>query len=121
MPSMAELEKIITHYWRCNAEEATLLEAQLRQLPIVQAVSREDGNIVAAYPNEVYFENEKLLQFFDKETSVLWLPLETLYSDLIAVLGKKKVSSILAKIYSIGRHFRGSRKERVDAAKNARS
>ena len=38
LPSLEDLEKIITHYWQCNAEEAKALENQLNSLPILQAV-----------------------------------------------------------------------------------
>ncbi len=98
MPSMAELEKIITHYWQCNAEEAVQLEKQLSQLPILQVVSIEDGSIIAACPNQVYFENKLLTRFFDSSTNILWLPLEVLYADLINVLGQKKVVTFFEKL-----------------------
>jgi len=97
-PSLEELEKIITHYWQCNAEEAKALENQLSGLPILQAVSSEDGSIIPACPKEVYFENELLSQFFEGNEDVLWLPLESLYEELIQTLGKKKVVGFLEKM-----------------------
>lgn len=90
LPSLEELEKIITHYWQCNAEEAKALEQQLSTLPILQAVSNEDGSIIAACPNQVYVENELLTEFFAGNEEILWLPIETLYEDLIVAVGQKK-------------------------------
>ena len=98
LPSLEDLEKIITHYWQCNAEEAKALENQLNSLPILQAVINEEGSIVAACPNQVYFEKELLSQFFDGNETILWLPVETLYEDLIKVLGKHKVIGFFEKI-----------------------
>ena len=98
IPSLEELEKIITHYWQCNAEEAKILEDQLTKLPILQAVSNEDGSIIAACPNQVYFENELLSEFFDGNETVLWLPVETLYEELIKELGQKKVVRFFEKL-----------------------
>ncbi|MEM1123932.1 MAG: hypothetical protein AAGJ18_26070, partial [Bacteroidota bacterium] len=98
LPTTDELEKIITHYWQCNAEEASVLEKQLSQLPILQAVASEDGSIVAACPNTVYFENELLSQFFAGNDSILWLPLDTLYEELIQKLGQKKVVRFFEKM-----------------------
>jgi len=98
LPSLEELEKIITHYWQCNAEEAKSLENQLNGLPILQAVSNEDGSIIAACPNQVYFENDLLSEFFQGAEAILWLPVETLYSDLMTTLGKKKVVGFFEKM-----------------------
>ena len=95
LPSLGELEKIITHYWQCNAEEAKALESQLSTLPILQAVSNEDGSIMAACPNQVYFENDLLREFFHGTEEILWLPVEPLYEDLITALGEKKLMNDL--------------------------
>ncbi|MFK7982581.1 MAG: DEAD/DEAH box helicase [Saprospiraceae bacterium] len=98
LPSLVELEKIITHYWQCNAEEAKALETQLSTLPILQAVSNEDGSIIPACPNQVYFENELLHEFFQGAEEILWLPVESLYEDLLTALGKKKVIGFFEKM-----------------------
>lgn len=98
LPPVEELEKIIRHFWQCNVEEAEQLIEQLATLPILQAVSNEDGSIVAATPKQAYFEDDLLTTFFEGQENIFWLPLESIYADLGKTFDKNKVLRFFEKV-----------------------
>ncbi|MEM8523754.1 MAG: AAA domain-containing protein [Bacteroidota bacterium] len=86
------LEKIITHYFQCNAEEAELLGERLKNLPILLVIEGESGAIKTAKPQDVYWLNDFLQEWFEHKTDVLWLGLDALYPNLAKQFSKARLA-----------------------------
>ncbi|NJN77781.1 MAG: hypothetical protein HC803_05155 [Saprospiraceae bacterium] len=83
IPKVEDLEKLFLHYQQCNAEEGETFCKEISELPILQAINAADGEIVAAIPHEIYLLNQDLETFFEGNETVIWLPLEDLYGEIL--------------------------------------
>ncbi|MEM6697157.1 MAG: AAA domain-containing protein, partial [Bacteroidota bacterium] len=86
------LEKIITHYFQCNAEEAEILSERLKNLPILLAIEGSSGAIKSAKAQDVYWLNEFLQEWFEYQADVLWLDLDTLYPNLVKQFSEARLA-----------------------------
>ncbi|MEM8528302.1 MAG: AAA domain-containing protein [Bacteroidota bacterium] len=85
------LEKIVTHYFQCTAEEAELLSERLKNLPILLAIQAESGEIKSATPQAVYLLNDFLQIWFEYEKELLWLDLNSLYPTLLTQFSEARL------------------------------
>lgn len=98
IPKVEDIEKLFLHYEQCSVAEAESFLKEISILPILQATKANDGKIVGAIPSEVYLMNENLERFFEGNQTILWLPLSTLYVDVLERVNNKRFEQFLIKI-----------------------
>lgn len=98
IPQIEDLEKLFLHYQNCNTEEGEAFCQELSELPILQAIKAESGEIIGALPSEVYLLNPDLETFFEGNDTIFWLPLGDLYGRILERLDVKRFQKFLLKI-----------------------
>jgi hypothetical protein len=98
IPKVEDLEKLFLHYQNCNAEEGDAFCQELSELPILQAIKAESGEIIGALPSEIYLLNADLETFFEGNDTIFWLALDDLYGTILERLDVAKLRKFLLKI-----------------------
>ncbi|MEM9885230.1 MAG: AAA domain-containing protein [Bacteroidota bacterium] len=90
-PTPEALEKIMTYFFQCTAEEAEFFTERLKDLPLLMGVAAESGLVQRTKPKAIYWQNDFLVQWFGDKKEVIWLDLETLYPNILAQFSEARL------------------------------